>query len=679
MWFCLRFKLCVSFSNSAAFYYTHKRKIHQIAIERSMRKTSESYSCRYCDEPFDSRNALFRHLRQDPNCSKVSGIKQAEVFVRETWALQLSYFSQKLDSINIPEAEFAGTLVLESLNDILDGTNVNFVGSTQASLARQRHKSLSQEIGAAACGDVLVFSVDVPSNVEMRKLVQKVGPTIETETLVVKINDTTQLPKPLHAEQACTQQVYHYLLPFAWLPHGKELEEWILQDLKLQAAVENSQHTNKFVTKPPNDSLRRFRDALRSAESIELSSKTSETDASSTLNTKPSTWRYGTFGYRRRRSWHNFADPDLMGEASPNQEPVWRSLDKSRLVRYHAHTREDGREEAYAVVEFRGDGFVRQQVRRITATALAMSHGLLPSHTIDNATLPSLSTWTPLAPAGRLYLADVRFHFDEQRNRGKRLLPSVNERWVQEKLLQSLEPNENREREIEWLESLRNAEHKMTLDDSDLKSEASSASENNAVQLESAPDMYIKTLNLLREIVEDGSWPKTSKARSSVIAPMSEEGDTSSGSFTVVNPNYLRHGVPDHPNFPLPKANELFPDLVQAVFELESALASSKLRCALGDGSVASREEEYRRGGSSHCAVNCNAQFTPHVDSGRGAGQSLSMIVGLGDYERGHLAVEGTYHSIRYSPLEFDGWKLRHWTQGYNGERFSLVWFTPEC
>ena len=68
----------------------------------------------------------------------------------------------------------------------------------------------------------------------------------------------------------------------------------------------------------------------------------------------------------------------------------------------------------------------------------------------------------------------------------------------------------------------------------------------------------------------------------------------------------------------------------------------------------------------------------PHVDSGRGAGQSLSMIVGLGSYVGGELAVEGNFHNIRYGPLEFDGWKLRHWTRMYNGERFSLVWFTPE-
>jgi hypothetical protein len=85
------------------------------------------------------------------------------------------------------------------------------------------------------------------------------------------------------------------------------------------------------------------------------------------------------------------------------------------------------------------------------------------------------------------------------------------------------------------------------------------------------------------------------------------------------------------------------------------------------------------RPSSSHCAVNCNAQFTPHVDSGRGSGQTLSMIVGLGDYSGGTLRVEGDSLDIQYKPLVFDGWKLRHWTNPFAGERFSLVWFTPEA
>jgi len=40
--------------------------------------------------------------------------------------------------------------------------------------------------------------------------------------------------------------------------------------------------------------------------------------------------------------------------------------------------------------------------------------------------------------------------------------------------------------------------------------------------------------------------------------------------------------------------------------------------------------------------------------------------------------VEGQMHPIRYSPLQFDGWKQTHWTKPFSGERYSLVWYTPQ-
>ena len=72
-----------------------------------------------------------------------------------------------------------------------------------------------------------------------------------------------------------------------------------------------------------------------------------------------------------------------------------------------------------------------------------------------------------------------------------------------------------------------------------------------------------------------------------------------------------------------------------------------------------------------------NARFRPHRDSGAGAGQGVSLIVGLGDYAGGELFVEGEPIDIRYAPARFNGWKQRHWTNAFEGERFSLVWFTP--
>lgn len=56
----------------------------------------------------------------------------------------------------------------------------------------------------------------------------------------------------------------------------------------------------------------------------------------------------------------------------------------------------------------------------------------------------------------------------------------------------------------------------------------------------------------------------------------------------------------------------------------------------------------------------------------------MSLIVGLGDYAGGETYVQGQAYDIRYTPLEFDGWSQLHWTAPFVGERFSLVFFSPE-
>ena len=71
-----------------------------------------------------------------------------------------------------------------------------------------------------------------------------------------------------------------------------------------------------------------------------------------------------------------------------------------------------------------------------------------------------------------------------------------------------------------------------------------------------------------------------------------------------------------------PKANSILPELMKAAFELKIALCPG-------------------REPSSVIAVNRNARFRLHTDSGAGAGQSTSLIVGLGTYASGELVVKG--------------------------------------
>ena len=200
------------------------------------------------------------------------------------------------------------------------------------------------------------------------------------------------------------------------------------------------------------------------------------------------------------------------------------------------------------------------------------------------------------------------------------------------------------------------------------------------------PDVFQKVVYNLRKLDTSGEWPTTSSKRQLVMvstldglkdnvdqkpeslseafskAKRNEQDRSSaysflegeggaSGSFSV---GIMPGGIHKQP-----KANSMFPDLVKAAFELEVNLFPE-------------------REPSSTIAINRNAQFRPHTDSGAGAGQSTSLIVGLGTYSGGELMVEGEKHDIRYKGIEFDGWKQRHWTMPFNGERYSLVWFTPK-
>ena len=221
-------------------------------------------------------------------------------------------------------------------------------------------------------------------------------------------------------------------------------------------------------------------------------------------------------------------------------------------------------------------------------------------------------------------------------------------------------------------------------------------------------ELYLKVLRLLHEAESSGQWPKVTPGRNRVLQQTTASGRggrtsarkrsgkarrqatkrskktkvPESGDKELLAPdstcNDANGGSTDADALPeeekrtagtfsigamppphLQPANR-FPELLKAAFELERAVAPPG-----------------RKVPSTTIAVNKHALFVPHRDSGAGAGQSQSMIVGLGDYSGGELMVEGRRHDIRYQPIEFNGWKERHYTLPFQGERYSLVYFTP--
>ena len=618
------------------------------------------------------------------------------------------------------EAELAGDALRGAVQQAVDNfvhgnltlgdCEVEVISTTQCSVSKLRHCSLAQEKGCAADADVMVMSFLAPAAITstdperqdrhrqehfLSNLIESTNEILRQSTTLNGLNVTLSSCKllssdsRLHAERSCTQRVYHYLMPVRWLPGGKDIEKWWMRSEKdegLSASDRANHHISRVQARLPCNSLLLLKNALRSAESA--------TPISNTLSQgRDAAGRFGTLANKIRRPWHNFADPNLLGDASPNNEPVWRVIDRARQTQFRTCNNQ-----VFAILEFRGDDFLPEQVRRIVGTALAMTHGWLPSNTFELLTRRGVFIEAPLAPEGHLYLAGARFHFEELRMNGQGIFDTNVDGLVvkqsdengsdsggsysqiHQNLLLNLSHETVQTKESLWLEELQSdvaPRIRERLNDIISRKTLPLRLETTD-ELKPAHACYAPALTILRNIVASGKWPATSAARSSVI----REIDTNRGSFTVANPKF-RQGVYSETvgSDPLPLGNALFPELVDAVFELELSLSEPDLECATAKGIELSKQacgSPLKRPPSSHCAVNCNAEFTPHVDSGRGAGQSLSMIVGLGDYVGGELALEGTNHGIRYRPLEFDGWKLRHWTLPYKGERFSLVWFTPE-
>jgi len=558
--------------------------------------------------------------------------------------------------------EEAGRVLLQAFfgsdsnNNDENGTGENdreLISSAQSTIARQRHKMVQQEADCPSGMDTLIVNFFSTSEQSADHIARELSLQLANNGIhEVVLHGVRQLdPKAgLHAEQDCTQLVYHFMVPVTWLPESDDIVAWYLESVVTgDCRLPRSTRPARTETPP---SLKRFKDIFRSVES-----------ATDPIKQVP---RFRTLAYKVPRSHHNFCDPEI--RASPNHDVTKRIVDRARFLKFHwYHDAASGggnSGELFIMYEFVGDAFLPQQVRRIVGTAVGMVNGWLPEDYMSASLSHAVVQDTPLAPAGYLYQAGARFHFTELGLNGVRLFDVEDtirvtekpERWIQTKLLDKLKsPYKPSPRNASWLGGLRDtvapeicaARRRMNA-----PVLSSGMDDGNSTAITAPPEEYGTVLKLLRDMVEQGQWPSTSVSRSSVIGTLADP--TRAGSFTVV----------DHVNFDLtktklPKANALFPELTTAVFQLQASIVDDNMT-------------------SSHCAVNCNAQFTPHVDSGRGSGQSLSTIVGLGDFKSGELVVEGEVKDIRYRPLQFDGWKLRHWTRPFSGERFSLVWFTPE-
>ena len=436
----------------------------------------------------------------------------------------------------------------------------------------------------------------------------------------------------------------------------------------------------------------------------------------------------------KRKRYHNFTAKSMAHEYL-----TYRRMDRiyhRATLRYPCENSKSidtaRKDTTYLALSISGDLFLTGQICRVVGVLLALINGVIDPEFVDcvfDENYPHLIP-TPSAPLHGMVSCEV--HYANQEGKTKRILsPRVSKRfsqgwcdvstlrrvkdwqsevyryidnqwkrdgWDEDGRLRS-QKNWTKDVLLPWaskaqshLEEYRawkkNREQPLEQTKSGHmkdKSQLETPQIQQSISIDpTVPELYGVVLNHLRKLDTSGEWPTTSSKRQLVMISTDSSKDknqqpesltmactkasqniqTNSSAYSFAEGQGGASGsfsvgiMPGGAN-KQPKANSMFPELVQAAFDLEVKLCPE-------------------REPSSTIAINRNAQFRPHTDSGAGAGQSTSLIVGLGTYSGGELMVEGEKHDIRYKAIEFNGWKQRHWTMPFKGERFSLVWFTPK-
>jgi hypothetical protein len=108
------------------------------------------------------------------------------------------------------------------------------------------------------------------------------------------------------------------------------------------------------------------------------------------------------------------------------------------------------------------------------------------------------------------------------------------------------------------------------------------------------------------------------------------------------------------------KWNSKYPEIYQAILDLALYVIP----------------EDFEMNGLCNICLNKNLKCLPHNDSNKGD----SIIIGLGDYQGGRLILHHNSHDeyidIRNRPFKFNGKKIKHSTEDFVGDRWSVIYYT---
>ena len=688
-------------------------------------------ACQGCHQEYESKNALFRHLRESQGCH-LTGDDHQHFLQHVQHKEHPGIKSVVLFGYYIPHNKQNGQDAANQLLHILDANKERCTRSYGC--ASRGTNATQQDDGTSAVTELLCLSLPPLNNISnnfigtndsMMQWVDQINTqlVVQQHDIMIRVMGRMEMKFPkFNAEMDVSHRRVEYVLPLDLLYHPQQhhmsRQEFFQQLPSFSSGyLSNEQKerqrpssdtltylhhlkrlrqllTTHIVTLDPNDTAAVMEKAFHNKKRRRQKQNKDKTDT-------PLPPIATTGNVLRRKRFHNFTPRGMAHEFL-----AFRRLDRF----YHRATVRfnDIGDRPFMVDSLTGDLFLHGQVPRLIGLFIALARGMIDEQIVECIYDEHYPHLVPTPPAPSFAMVAGEASYVSWEGKAKAILtPRIADRYpngfnrqdivdrttawegelyhkiAQEWMKDGVDPDGRLIAERIWIDTVLQPwadRAKIQLKEYQLWKAASFS--NDTIILPSLhtidstiPTLYEKVLQSLRDANESGNWPSTTPKRQLVIVSNNNNDSTSlsmahikakankvvrssaydddgaSGSFSV--------GAMPGELCIQPKANELFPELMKAAFELEMALCP-------------------HRNPSSTIAINRNAQFRPHTDSGAGAGQSTSLIVALGSFVGGELVVEGEKKDIRYKAIEFNGWTQRHWTMPFKGERYSLVWFTPK-
>jgi len=159
--------------------------------------TTVKTSCRFCGAAFQSKNALFRHLRESDACSAAAAAEDPRA------PAAIAERKQHVATYLVGYGAGRGADAEAALTSLCSASSV-----TRATAVAARGRSAALALGdAAAARDVLSVVSDhaLPEPAQLNR------------DLPSDIRVLSSRPGRVHAESSATQRAFHYLLPLCWL------------------------------------------------------------------------------------------------------------------------------------------------------------------------------------------------------------------------------------------------------------------------------------------------------------------------------------------------------------------------------------------------------------------------------------------------------------------------------